>query len=259
MWLAAAGDEGRAVVSRWLVVWRFRNLGIVLVCCLVGATLAVVISRGQSARVPKCQPAALGEQSVPNAIETALHQRCLRDVYGGDELAPGGRVHIFVANHGQRVIKAALVSIATPAAHFFSTVPNTWAALTHDVLEVSAVALKGGSGWNATECYPDPARSSVIVQAQGDLPAAGSRLHQRFPHTPIRVVKDHRRRRSDCLEPATPAPGSNTHPADTRGCAHPRGHALVAMRKSENVASGHEKQESGSLGRGRPRSCLFVN
>jgi hypothetical protein len=169
---------------------RFRNLGIVLVCCLVGATLVVVISRGQSVRVPKCPPATLGEQSVPNAIETALHQRCLRNVYGGDKLAPDGRVHIFVANHGQRIIKAALAPIATPAAYFFSTVRNTWATLTHDVVEVSAVALKGGSGWNATECYPDPTRSSVIVQVHGDLPAAGSRLHQGFPHTPISVVKD---------------------------------------------------------------------
>ena len=168
---------------------RARNLVIVLACCLIGAMLAVVLSRGQSARLPTCRLASLGQQSVPNAIETVLHQRCLRDVYGGDELEDG-RVHIFVANHGQRLIRAALAPIATPAAYFFSAVSTTWATLSHDVLEVSALALKGGSGWKATQCHPDPARSSVIVQVRGDRTAADARLHQRLPHTPIRVVKD---------------------------------------------------------------------
>lgn len=173
-----------------VVMWRrARNFVIVLACCLIGAMLAVVLSDGRSASLPKCRPATLGQQSVPNAIETVLHQRCLRDVYGGDQFEHG-RVHIFVANHGQRLIRAALAPIATPAAYFFSAVSNTWATLSHDVLEVSAVALKGGSGWKATECYPDPASSSVIVQVRGDMAAAGARLHQRLPHTPIRVVKD---------------------------------------------------------------------
>jgi hypothetical protein len=168
---------------------RARNLGIVLACCLIGAMLAVVLSRGQSASLPKCRPATLGQQSVPNAIEAVVHEQCLRDVYGGDELEHD-RIHIFVANHGQRLIRAALAPIATPAAYFFSAVPNTWATLSHDVLEVSAVALKGGSGWKATVCYPDPARSSVIVQVHGDTAAAGAQLHQRFPDTPVRIVKD---------------------------------------------------------------------
>jgi hypothetical protein len=178
---------------RWyheVVVLRARNLLVLLACCVIGAAFAVVLSRGHAARLPKCRTATLGQRSVPNAIETVLHERCLRDVYGGDELAGGGRVHIFVAIHGQRIIKAALAPIATPAAYFFSAVPNTWVTLTRDVREVSAVALNGGPGWKATECYPNPARSSVIVQVQGDLPAAGAGLHERFPATPIRVVKD---------------------------------------------------------------------
>lgn len=171
-------------------MWRrARNLVIILACCLIGAMLAVTLSRGQPPRLPRCRPATLGQQSVLNAIETVLHQRCLQDVYGGDTIEHG-RVHIFVANHGQRLIRHALAPIATPPAYFFSPVPNTWATLNRDVREVSAMALKGGSGWQATEYYPDPARSAVIIEVRGDRTAAGTRLHQRLPHLPIRVVKD---------------------------------------------------------------------
>ena len=162
-------------------------------------TLVVVLSPRHSAAYaakqsapPNCPPASLGQQSVANEIETVLQERCLRGVYGGDELEHSGRVHIFVAHHGEGLIRAALAPIATPGAYVFSAGPNTWATLRNDVREVSTVALgrRPRARWEGTVCYPDPARSSVIVEVEDDLRAAGSQLHARFPDVPIVVVRD---------------------------------------------------------------------
>ncbi len=179
---------------------RSSAIGVVLVCCLLVAVLVVVLSPGRSAAYGSkrsaplhCPPASLGQQSVTNEIETILQERCLRGVYGGDEVERSGRVHIFVAHHGEGLIRAALAPIATPEAYTFSAVPHTWAALRTETREVSAVALdrRPAGRWTATLCYPDPARSSLIVEVvRGDLGAARSQLHARFPDVPIVVVRD---------------------------------------------------------------------
>jgi hypothetical protein len=170
-------------------VRRIGAISIVFLCCVFGAATIVGLSRGHSAAsaaqrstAPRCPPAGLGQQSVVNEIEAVLGQRCLQDVYGGDEIQRDGRVHIYVANHGEGLITTALAPIATPGAYIFSPVPHTWASLRQDEQKVSMVALarRPHARWESTECYPDPARSSVIVEVKGDMSAARSQLHARL-------------------------------------------------------------------------------